>query len=290
MLGHGVRLGAGPSGIAGVDDAINPSPNIVGNIQRSIRPDCESRSADARRLPESSIAPAKPSAKISQVARGMIAIQRLKHNVVSALRVGRPVPRTVKGNEDAVAVAGRELFPIVVSHGIRSPMSRKCSGRSQSCSHRHPPFSRRRRRTRGQARVFSERRRNSTRASHSRRRTSTAPPPQPAAWLLLRLCRDPANSNAADLVHVASQTVGHDRNAKPSAIANARRITTLREKISGSFCSRQSARCRHGSQALCTDFTRNFRLPVFRLAGIGRGSQRRIAYDPSEVMKKGCMG
>ena len=53
--------------------------------------------------------------------------ERLKDHVVATLGKRCPVPRTVEGNEHAVAIVGRELF-LVVEH---SPIG--CPVRGKSC-------------------------------------------------------------------------------------------------------------------------------------------------------------
>src|SRR5580693_5616664 len=55
----------------------------------------------------------------------LVARQRLKNDVVARLRIGRTIPRTVKRDEYAVAVARRELLLVIERHSVRRPMRRK---------------------------------------------------------------------------------------------------------------------------------------------------------------------
>ena len=63
------------------------------------------------------------------IPRGMIARQGLEHDVVATLAVGCSIPRSVKGDEHAVAVVGRELLFVVEHHRVRCPMRRECRDR-----------------------------------------------------------------------------------------------------------------------------------------------------------------
>src|ERR1700733_225102 len=63
--------------------------------------------------------------KYLALTRGVVARERLKHDVVSALRVRRAIPGTVECDEHALAIAFRELRFIVVGHPVRRPVSRK---------------------------------------------------------------------------------------------------------------------------------------------------------------------
>src|SRR5581483_10931273 len=53
--------------------------------------------------------------------------QRLKNHVVTTLCVGSAVPRSVESDEDAIAIAGRELFLVIVGHGVGRPVGGECS-------------------------------------------------------------------------------------------------------------------------------------------------------------------
>src|SRR5580700_2535936 len=56
---------------------------------------------------------------------------RLKHDVVATLRIRRPVPRSVKRDKYAVAIALRKLLPVVVHHAVRCPMRGKSRRRCE---------------------------------------------------------------------------------------------------------------------------------------------------------------
>ena len=60
----------------------------------------------------------------------MVAGKRLEHNVVSGLRIRRPIPRAVESDKHAVSVALGKLLFVVVHHPVRRPVSRKCGDRS----------------------------------------------------------------------------------------------------------------------------------------------------------------
>src|SRR5579863_1975579 len=92
-----------------VEDAIDPPPHVVRHIERAIRTDGDSGGTicgAVRSLYRASEAVSEDLA----TARCVAVCEGLKDHVVSALRVGRPVPRTVKGDEHAVMIAGRKLF------------------------------------------------------------------------------------------------------------------------------------------------------------------------------------
>src|SRR3984885_2582116 len=57
--------------------------------------------------------------------RRAIARQRLEYHVVAALGVGRPIPRSMEGDEYTMTVVRRELPLVVQRHRVRRPMRRK---------------------------------------------------------------------------------------------------------------------------------------------------------------------
>ena len=61
----------------------------------------------------------------------MVPSERLKDYVVTALGIRRPIPRTVESDEYSIAIAGWELFLVVMHHRIRSPMGGKYRGRRE---------------------------------------------------------------------------------------------------------------------------------------------------------------
>src|SRR6185369_7752661 len=61
------------------------------------------------------------------VCRYMIAVQRLKNYVISALSIRRPVPRSVKGYEDAGVVSRGKFVLVIARHRVGCPMSWKGS-------------------------------------------------------------------------------------------------------------------------------------------------------------------
>src|ERR1700690_2853118 len=107
-----------------IDNSVNPSTRAVGNVERAIGSDCEARRTMFGAL-GSSYSARKTVREDFAVAGRMIACQRLKDDVVAALRVGRPVPRTVEGDEYAITIAGWKLVLVVMHKRIRRPMGRK---------------------------------------------------------------------------------------------------------------------------------------------------------------------
>src|SRR6266851_1169095 len=74
--------------------------------------------------------PCKSVGKYLALTRGVIALQGLINHVVAALRIGRSIPRPMKGDEHAVVVPSRELLAVVPHHRIRCPMRGKGCNRS----------------------------------------------------------------------------------------------------------------------------------------------------------------
>ena len=65
------------------------------------------------------------------IAGGMVAGERLKDDVVTALGIRRAIPGTMKGDEHAIAIAGWKLFLVVMHHRVRRPMGGKYRDRSE---------------------------------------------------------------------------------------------------------------------------------------------------------------
>src|SRR5437762_8028392 len=94
---------------APIDNSVDPSAHIVRNVKRAVGSDCEAARTMfgfLRRLHRSR----KTVCKYFALAGRAVAGERLKNYVVAALRIWRPIPRTVEGDEYAVTVAGGELF------------------------------------------------------------------------------------------------------------------------------------------------------------------------------------
>src|SRR5580698_7069847 len=87
----GSALGFSARGIARVDDPINPPANVVRNVKRTVGSDCEPRRAVRSSL-RSFYRPSETVGEDLAVAGGAIALERLKHYVVPALRIGRSIP------------------------------------------------------------------------------------------------------------------------------------------------------------------------------------------------------
>src|SRR5690242_7535712 len=111
-----------------IDDFVDPSAYVVGNIKRAVRPDGHARrtmGSFVRRLHRSR----ESVGKYLALTGCMVAGERLKDDVVTALRIGRTIPRTVEGNKHAAAVSGGELLLVIKRHSVRPPMSGKCRHR-----------------------------------------------------------------------------------------------------------------------------------------------------------------
>src|SRR5271155_2781725 len=108
---NGLRTGGGTRA-ASVHDAVDASSDIVGDIQRAVRPDRES-ARTMRGFAGRFVGPRKSVGEYLALARCLIARQPLIYDVVAALRVGGAIPRTMKGDEQALLVVGGELLLVV---------------------------------------------------------------------------------------------------------------------------------------------------------------------------------
>src|SRR5439155_18057302 len=107
-----------------VDDSVNAAANIVGNIERPIRPDGQPGRTMLGPF-RSFYSSGKTVCEDFATARCAHTGERLEHYVVATLRVRRPIPRTVECNENTLAIPARKPFLIVASHPVRSPMRRE---------------------------------------------------------------------------------------------------------------------------------------------------------------------
>ncbi len=116
-------------GAASIDNPVDTSANIVGHIERTVRSHRQATRTMfgfARRLHRSR----EPIRKYLALAGCSVPGERLKHDVVAALRIWRPVPGPVEGDEDAVTIARWKLLLVVPHHCIRRPMSGKRHNRT----------------------------------------------------------------------------------------------------------------------------------------------------------------
>src|SRR6202043_841115 len=95
-----------------------------GDEERAVGPDCQAGwtmlgLAGRLRRPGESVS------KYLALPRCAIARQRPEHHVVAALGVGRPIPRSMERDEDAVTVVSRELLLLVQRHRVRRPVGGK---------------------------------------------------------------------------------------------------------------------------------------------------------------------
>src|SRR5581483_3294761 len=111
-----------------VSHAVNSAANVIGDVERSIRPDRQTARTMFSTI-GSLHCSCESVGKDLAVGGGMAIKHWLKHNVVSALRIRRAVPRSVKSDEQALPISLRELFLIVVNHSVGGPVSGKCGGR-----------------------------------------------------------------------------------------------------------------------------------------------------------------
>src|SRR5260370_37556462 len=129
-----VRCGPGTSwgavvGAAGLDNREEASAYMAGNIERPVRSHPQATRTMfgfARRLHRSR----EPIRKYLALAGCSVPGERLKHNVVAALRIWRSIPGPVEGDENAVTIARWKLLLVVPHHCIRRPMSRKRRNRA----------------------------------------------------------------------------------------------------------------------------------------------------------------
>src|SRR6202041_751301 len=75
----------------------------------------------ARRL----VGPRKPIGEYFALARCFVAGQSLIHDVVAALRIRGAIPRTMKGDEQALLVVRGKLLLVVEHHAVGCPMRGK---------------------------------------------------------------------------------------------------------------------------------------------------------------------
>ena len=119
--GHGVSAAAAADPAA-VGDAIDPPARVVGNVECAVRSDRNARRAmraSARILDRPGKAVGEDLARSGGLARR----QRLKHDVVAALRKGCAVPGAVESDEGAAAVVRGETVAGVERQIIRRPVS-----------------------------------------------------------------------------------------------------------------------------------------------------------------------
>src|ERR1700681_3034417 len=69
--------------------------------------------------------PRKSVGKYLALTGCVIACQCLKNHVVTTLAEGCSIPRSVEGDEHAVAIMSRELLLVIPCHRIRRPMRRE---------------------------------------------------------------------------------------------------------------------------------------------------------------------
>src|SRR5271170_4113717 len=104
-----------------IDHLVNSPAHIVGNVQRAVGSD--GHAAGAMRGSVRRLHPAgKTIGEYFAGAAGTLALERLVHHVVAALRIGRAIPGAMKGDEQAALVALGKLLRAVVHHSIGRPM------------------------------------------------------------------------------------------------------------------------------------------------------------------------
>src|SRR5580704_1946524 len=100
-----------------MDNPINPPTHIIGYVERSIWPNRKS-GGTMRRLVRRFHRTRKAVREDFALAGCLAASHRLKHDVVAALRIRRAVPRAMKRDEHAIAIALRKLIPVVANHAV----------------------------------------------------------------------------------------------------------------------------------------------------------------------------
>ena len=104
-----------------INDLVNPPSHVVGNVQRTIGSDGDP-AGPMRGFVRRFIGARETVRKHLARPRRVIAGERLVDDVVSGLRIRRAIPRAVKRDEHAAAVARGKLCLVVVRHSIRRPV------------------------------------------------------------------------------------------------------------------------------------------------------------------------
>src|SRR6266446_8345136 len=111
-------------GTALIDNPVDASAYIVGNVERAIRSHGQARGTMfgfGWRLHRSR----ETIRKYFALGGCAVPGEGLKDYVVATLRIWRAIPRPVEGDENTVTVARRKLFPVVAHHCIGRPMGGK---------------------------------------------------------------------------------------------------------------------------------------------------------------------
>src|SRR5690348_5491992 len=111
-----------------VRDSVDAAGLVVRDVERPVRPLCQSRRTMLRRvgLHDST---RETVGEGLEVPRGFAGRERLKDDLIAALRTRRTIPGSVKRDERAVAVARREGGPGVEQQSIGRPVRREeCRG------------------------------------------------------------------------------------------------------------------------------------------------------------------
>src|ERR1700741_2812149 len=105
------------AGSAAIDDAVDASADVVGDVQRTVGSHSQA-AGTVHGFGGRLIRACEAIGEDFALAGGAIARERLKYYIVAALRIRGSVPGTMEGDEDTASVAGGKLFLIVQRHRI----------------------------------------------------------------------------------------------------------------------------------------------------------------------------
>jgi hypothetical protein len=110
------------------NDPPNRTMLVVGNIKRAVGTDAETGRAE-RGLTGLFNGAGKAIGKDDEIARGLVVLERLKHDIKAALRLRRAIPRAVERDESAALIRRREGGAGIDHQIVRRPMRGKCGDR-----------------------------------------------------------------------------------------------------------------------------------------------------------------
>src|SRR5262249_9245150 len=120
--------------VADVGYSPDPTPLVVGDVKRAVRPDCHA--GGAVRCPSRILERAGETVGEDYVVTGSFAIgQRLEDDVVASLRSWCAIPRAMEGDEGASLVSLRKLRGIVDLEIVGRPVRwKRRDGRIEFCA------------------------------------------------------------------------------------------------------------------------------------------------------------
>src|ERR1700704_4488489 len=95
-----------------IGDAPDAATDVIGDIERTVRPDRETRWA-MRGLPRVLVRARETVCEHDVFAGRLAVLQRLEHDVVAALRRWRAIPRAMERDECAALIAVRKRAALI---------------------------------------------------------------------------------------------------------------------------------------------------------------------------------